>query len=84
MSPPSNDEPAFPHGSDDSGFCSGLTKREYAAIHLRWRDSGCEELDRMIHSASLREAFVLAGPKGMEWALSYYEEFTESISEDQP
>lgn len=50
------DQPAFPaHHFDLTTGEHGLTKREYAAIHLRVPNSGNEELDAMIREAKRDE-----------------------------
>jgi len=44
----------YPNGDIEYGS-GGLTKREYAAIHLRVPQSGNEELDAMIREAQRNE-----------------------------
>lgn len=63
-----HDDPAMPvegYTCDASGALAGtfvksagLTKREYAAIHLRVPDSGDEVIDAMIRKAQRRDVAV--------------------------
>jgi len=55
------DEAAHGHGDYTHGGSPGLTKREYAAIHLCVPDSGNPELDAMIEKAR-RDRFAAAAP----------------------
>jgi hypothetical protein len=45
---------------NDGGAYGGLTKREYAAIHLRVPRSGNDELDEMIREAQRHDLAVRA------------------------
>jgi len=52
-----NNEPAFPIESDNAvlKYSHGLTKLEYACIHLKIPKSGNEELDKLITESQLHE-----------------------------
>ncbi len=69
-------EPAFPSpdvfrpdGTHHAGAFTGMTLRQYAAIHLRHPDSGTPWLDHMI-SQSSRMQYVVSPPA--ERALSLH------------
>lgn len=61
------DNQAFPELSENQGY-PGLTKREYAAIHLRVADSGNPELDKMIKD-SRQEEIALALIRGGDYTI---------------
>ena len=53
----------------------GLTKKEYAAIHLRIPESGVDWLDRMVAKAEKRDIavqiFQAVHTQGVPWAIIY-------------
>lgn len=74
-----------PNGEIEYGS-SGLTKREYAAIHLRVPKSGNEELDEMIREAQRNEMAaramhgLLAGPRDRPDGQNMTEEWASEAS----
>lgn len=56
-------EPAFPCASEITGHSSGMSLREYAAIHLKVPNSGVDWLDEMIKVSLLNQsaAHALSG-----------------------
>lgn len=68
-------EPAFPSpdvfrpdGTHHAGAYHGMTLRQYAAIHLRYPDSGTEWLDDMIRQSS-RMQYVVSPPAERSFSL---------------
>ena len=57
---------------------AGLSKEEYAAIHLKVPNSGSEWLDEMIRKANLRDA-TLSAMQGLLSSNGNYDE--ESLAE---
>lgn len=61
-----NQEPAFPVTEEQMDRIekypqmAGLSKEEYAAIHLKIPNSGSEWLDEMIRKANIRDAALYA------------------------
>lgn len=52
--------PAFPSDNFGTPSALGLTKREYAAIHLSVPDSGTDWLDEMIRKSNREPETVMA------------------------
>ena len=69
----------YPNGDIEYGS-GGLTKREYAAIHLRVPQSGNEELDAMIREAQ-RNELASRAMEGLVSQLNLYHVSVDEVAE---
>jgi len=69
----------YPNGDIEYGS-GGLTKREYAAIHLRVPQSGNHELDAMIREAQRNELAARA-MEGLVSQLNLYHVSVDEVAE---